>query len=79
GGDLRIGLAMQSVHDGQQWMHQPQRLAVYIAAPREPIERITAKHDNVRHLVDNEWLYLLRWSDDQRIERYYQGQWTSQA
>lgn len=27
GGDLRIGLAMQSLHDGEKWMHQPQRLA----------------------------------------------------
>ncbi|MBB1317648.1 DUF2309 domain-containing protein [Shewanella sp. SR43-4] len=79
GGDLRIGLSMQTLHDGQKWMHQPQRLAVYLAAPREPIEQITAKHDNVRWLVDNQWLYLLRWSDEGVIERYYQGQWLPQA
>jgi uncharacterized protein YbcC (UPF0753/DUF2309 family) len=79
GGDLRIGLSMQSLHDGEKWMHKPQRLAVYLAAPREPIEQITAKHDNVRWLVDNQWLYLLRWSDEGVIERYYQGKWLSQA
>ncbi|AZG35051.1 YbcC family protein [Shewanella psychromarinicola] len=78
GGDLRIGLSMQSLHDGEKWMHQPQRLAVYLAAPRQPIEQITAKHDNVRWLIDNQWLYLLRWSDEGLIERYYQGQWLPQ-
>jgi uncharacterized protein YbcC (UPF0753/DUF2309 family) len=75
GGDLRVGLAMQSLHDGEKWMHQPQRLAVYLAAPREPIERISAQHNNVRSLVDNEWLYLFRWSDDGELERFYQNQW----
>ena len=78
GGDLRIGLPMQSVHDGKKWMHQPQRLSVYVAAPRQAIEQIVAKHDNVRWLVDNEWLYLLRWADDAVIERYYQGRWQVQ-
>ena len=75
GGDLRIGLAMQSLHNGEKWMHQPQRLSVYIAAPKEPIERIAAQHDSVRQLIDNEWLYLLRWTDDGEIERFYQQQW----
>lgn len=79
GGDLRIGLSMQSLHNGEKWMHQPQRLAVYLAAPREPIEQIIAKHDNVRWLVDNQWLFLLRWADEGVIERYYQGQWLPQA
>lgn len=78
GGDLRIGLSLQSVHNGEKWMHQPQRLAVYVAAPREPIEQISAKHDNVRHLIDNEWLYLLRWDENGVIERFYQGQWLPQ-
>jgi uncharacterized protein YbcC (UPF0753/DUF2309 family) len=29
----------------------------------------------VRQLIDNEWLYLLRWTDDGEIERFYQQQW----
>lgn len=78
GGDLRIGLSMQSIHNGEKWMHQPQRLAVYLAAPREPIEAITAKHEAVRDLIDNEWLYLLRWSDENQIERFYKGEWLLQ-
>jgi uncharacterized protein YbcC (UPF0753/DUF2309 family) len=76
GGDLRIGLPMQSLHDGSRWMHQPLRLSVYIAAPREPIAQIAARHDTVRDLVDNEWLYLFRLDDDgSTIERLHRGRW----
>ena len=74
GGDLRIGLSMQSLHNGQQWMHTPVRLAVYVAAPKTAIEQITAKHDIVRQLIDNGWLYLFHWEGD-NIQRFYQQQW----
>ena len=46
GGDLRIGLAMQSIHNGERWM-RTLRLSVYIAAPRTPIESIYARHESV--------------------------------
>jgi uncharacterized protein YbcC (UPF0753/DUF2309 family) len=59
GGDLRVGLPWQSVHDGERFVHEPLRLSVFIAAPREEIEKIIAHHSVVRELVDNEWLYLL--------------------
>jgi len=32
GGDLRIGLALQSVHNGTDWVHQPLRLSVLVEA-----------------------------------------------
>jgi len=60
GGDLRIGLAMQSVHDGQRWMHEPLRLSVFVEAPAEAIDDIIARHATVRDLVENEWLFLHR-------------------
>jgi uncharacterized protein YbcC (UPF0753/DUF2309 family) len=60
GGDLRIGLALQSVHDGEQWRHTPRRLAVHIEAPRAMIDAVIAKHAVVRDLVVNGWLHLLR-------------------
>lgn len=60
GGDLRIGLAKQSVHDGTDWVHEPLRLSVYIEAPADAIEAIIAKHPTVRALVENEWLFLHR-------------------
>ncbi len=77
-GDLRIGLPMQSIHDGDQWTHTPVRLAVYVTAPRKALEYIVSKHLIVRQLVDNDWLYLLRW-DDNTIERFYKQKWTQQA
>src|SRR5690606_17271815 len=40
GGDLRIGLAWQSIHDGDNYVHEPLRLSVYIAASTERIARI---------------------------------------
>ncbi|MBL8415504.1 MAG: DUF2309 domain-containing protein [Propionivibrio sp.] len=58
GGDLRIGLPMQSIHDGERFVHTPLRLSVFIEAPRHEIDKIIGKHALVRQLVDNEWLHL---------------------
>lgn len=60
GGDLRIGLARQSVHDGQTWMHEPLRLSVFVEAPAPMIDGIITKHAVVRQLVEHEWLHLFR-------------------
>jgi hypothetical protein len=78
GGDLRIGLPYQSIHDGQKWMHQPLRLSVYVDAPRQAIAEIVAAHDDVRWLVDNQWLYLFQLTDAGGC-RYFQGQWSKTA
>ena len=59
GGDLRVGLPFQSVHDGNKFVHDPLRLSVFIEAPRDQIELIIANHEVVRQLVDNEWLHLI--------------------
>lgn len=74
GGDLRIGLSRQSVHDGQRWVHEPLRLTVVIDAPAPAIEGIIAKHAVVRQLLDNSWLHLWRYDED-RLVRYAAGQW----
>ena len=60
GGDLRIGLARQSVHDGRRWMHEPLRLSVFVEAPADAIDAIVARHATVRDLVHNGWLFLHR-------------------
>jgi uncharacterized protein YbcC (UPF0753/DUF2309 family) len=60
GGDLRIGLALQSLHDGERFVHAPLRLSVFIEAPRSAIDRVLEKHHKVRELVDNEWLHLFQ-------------------
>jgi uncharacterized protein YbcC (UPF0753/DUF2309 family) len=74
GGDLRIGLSKQSVHDGRRWVHEPLRLTVVIDAPAVAIESIIAKHDVVRQLLDHGWLHLWRCDGDQH-GRYDGGQW----
>jgi hypothetical protein len=58
GGDLRIGLPLQSVHDGQRWRHLPVRLAVYVAAPRATIVRAIASAPVVAQLAGHGWLHL---------------------
>ncbi len=60
GGDLRIGLPLQTLHDGERWMHPPLRLGVFIEAPRLAIDRVLEKHRKVRELVDNEWIHLFQ-------------------
>lgn len=74
GGDLRIGLPWQSVHDGKRWRHTPLRLTVAIQAPRQTIEAVMAKHPGVRKLVKNQWLYLVR-LDGEQVETYRDGAW----
>ncbi|MFN7713649.1 MAG: YbcC family protein [Curvibacter sp.] len=74
GGDLRIGLSEQSLHDGQRWVHEPLRLTVVIDAPRAAIERVIGKHAVVRQLLDNSWLHLWRYEGEQLL-RYVPGGW----
>ena len=74
GGDLRIGLSKQSLHDGQQWVHEPLRLTVIIDAPPEAIEGVIARHATVRHLIDNGWLHLWRFGDPELL-RFVDGGW----
>jgi uncharacterized protein YbcC (UPF0753/DUF2309 family) len=64
GGDLRIGLARQSLHDGERWMHRPLRLSVVIQAPQGMIDKVIAEHAAVSDLVLHGWLHLLRIDSD---------------
>ncbi len=78
GGDLRIGLPLQSLHDGTQWVHTPLRLSVFIEAPRPAIEAVLRKHAKVRELVENEWLYLFQLdAEEGAVHAYRGGAWTS--
>lgn len=58
GGTLRAGLPWQSVHDGNDLVHEPLRLSVCIEAPVEAMTAILEKHAGVRALFDNRWLHL---------------------
>lgn len=71
GGDLRIGLSRQSLHNGQQWMHEPLRLTVVIAASRARIQHIIDKHAVVKQLVNHGWCHL--WCEEDGTLWQYQG------
>jgi uncharacterized protein YbcC (UPF0753/DUF2309 family) len=69
-GDLRSGLPLQSVHDGERFVHEPRRLAAYIAAPETAIEAVLARHAGVRDLAGHGWLVLHALTPDGAARRY---------
>ncbi|MCY3002848.1 MAG: DUF2309 domain-containing protein [Planctomycetota bacterium] len=74
GGDLRSGLPLQSVHDGEAFVHEPLRLNVVIEAPREAMNAVLAKHPDVRALFDNGWLHLWAMDGSGTISHRYAGE-----
>lgn len=78
GGDLRIGLSRQSLHDGDRWVHEPLRLTVVIDAPQAAIEAVIAKHAVVGQLIKNGWLHLWRF-DATGLVRFDQGTWRASS
>jgi uncharacterized protein YbcC (UPF0753/DUF2309 family) len=78
-GDLKTGLAWQSVHDGEKLMHEPLRLNVFIEAPLAAISEIILAHKMVQDLVDNQWLHLWAMDDTGRVAHRYQrdGEWVA--
>ena len=78
GGDLRIGLAQQSLHDGKRWMHEPLRLTVIIDAPQHAIDQVIERHAVVKQLLDNGWLHLWRF-EGAGLARYLEGGWQALA
>lgn len=72
-GDLRVGLPLQSIHDGEKYQHEPVKLNVIIEAPIEAMNAILEKHENVRHLCDNGWLHLLAMDAQGQVSERYTG------
>ena len=57
--DLRTGLALQSVANGDLTYHEPLRLFVAIEAPRQRILDIIERQPALKQLCDNEWIHVL--------------------
>lgn len=72
-GDLRVGLPWQSVHDGERYQHEPNRLNVIIEAPVDEMSKILKKHDSIRQLCDNQWIYLFAMNDQGKVAYKYIG------
>jgi uncharacterized protein len=72
-GDLRVGLPIQSVHDGKNFQHEPIRLKVIIEAPIDAINAVLEKHASIRNLCDNEWIHLLSMNEEGMVACRYAG------
>ena len=60
GGDLKTGLPLQSVNSSDHSIfHQPLRLSVIVQSPLIRIEEILLKNDQLKQLIDHEWIYLM--------------------
>jgi uncharacterized protein YbcC (UPF0753/DUF2309 family) len=79
GGDLQLGLPLQSVHTGKGLFHEPLRLHVIIDAPFEKIEAIVNRHELLQDLIFNGWIKLF--SVDSHTNNFSQliscGKWTA--
>jgi uncharacterized protein YbcC (UPF0753/DUF2309 family) len=81
GGMLRAGLPWQSIHDGEDYAHEPLRLSVCIEAPPEAMTDILRRHDGVRALFDNRWLHLFALDAHGRMAWRYVGdlEWVAET
>lgn len=70
-GDLRAGLPLQSIHDGDSLQHEPLRLSVLINAPVEAINGVLKKHPAVQSLCDNGWIFLMALDDSGKVRLRY--------
>ena len=57
--DLRLGLARQTVMNGEMPYHEPMRLMTIVEAPRERIEKLIARHELLQRYYHNEWVHLV--------------------
>ncbi|WP_447973228.1 DUF2309 domain-containing protein [Nitrospira sp. Kam-Ns4a] len=70
--DLRIGLARQTVLDGDRPFHEPLRLLAVIEAPRERILRIIRRNEVLQRFFDRRWVNLVALEpEDGRFYRYH--------
>jgi hypothetical protein len=65
--DLRLGLAQQTVMNGDMPYHEPMRLLTIVEAPRERIEKLIARHDVLKQYYHNEWVHLVALEPEEGI------------
>jgi uncharacterized protein YbcC (UPF0753/DUF2309 family) len=58
GGDLRVGLPLQSTHVAGRRFHQPLRLLAVIQADLSTIEAIIARNPVLQQLVAGSWIRI---------------------
>ena len=79
GGDLRLGLPLQSTSIGSTPYHEPLRLQAIIYAPVARIDAVIGRQTILQRLFDNRWVTLLAIDPDDGTVRRYCGrhQWTT--
>ena len=79
GGDLKMGLPLQSLNlTDNEMYHQPLRLSVFIQAPITRVTDVLLRNEQLKTLLDNEWIYLLVLdpTDINKIKKYGKnGEW----
>ncbi|MGH7260051.1 MAG: DUF2309 domain-containing protein, partial [Nitrospiraceae bacterium] len=55
--DLRLGLAWQTMMNGETPYHEPMRLFTIIEAPRARIEKLIGRHEVLQHYYHHEWVH----------------------
>jgi uncharacterized protein len=69
--DLRLGLARQTVMNGEVPYHEPMRLLTIVEAPRERIDKLIGRHEVLQHYYHNQWVHLVAFDPgDGRWYRY---------
>jgi uncharacterized protein YbcC (UPF0753/DUF2309 family) len=66
GGDLRIGLSWQSIHDGKTLQHTPLAIGIFVCAPRAALDAQLAQNEVVKQLVEGGWIHLHQLDDEQQ-------------
>jgi uncharacterized protein YbcC (UPF0753/DUF2309 family) len=76
--DLRLGLAWQTVMNGDVPYHEPMRLLTVIETPRQRIERLIARHEVLQHYYHREWVHLIALEPDEGVFYRYlpSGEWS---
>jgi uncharacterized protein YbcC (UPF0753/DUF2309 family) len=77
GGDLRVGLPWQSLHDGERLVHEPMRLTALFEAPIEAMNSVIEKHEGLRALLDHGWMNLYALDEQGVVWKRYcgEGEW----
>lgn len=67
GGDLRRGLARQSVRAGDRLLHEPVRLLAVVHGRRDHVDAAIAGSDTLGQLVRNGWIHLVVREPDDHV------------
>ncbi len=76
GGDLRLGLPLQSTTVGSVPYHEPLRLQAVVYAPTARIDAVIARQTVLGRIFDNRWVSLVAIDPDNGVAQRYAGQHT---